>query len=534
MRNIFILSAIYVLGILMIGCSANTPTPQAAPTNTTTPPTATSAPTQMPSPTTAPSTPTIAPTRAPAQASPTSPVNAPTIAPMPVNGITARLNEPFTLGLSQWATLPDANNTRVFFTTILEDTRCALDVNCFQAGNVRVAVTVESGGKLTRFDLSTRPNDYRRIGSFNGYLVQFIDIAPLREHAAVPIQPIEYRLKLMVTRGSLDTTQARLNESFTLKLGQSVSVADLNAQITFESVQQDSRCPARVMCATIGEATVVITLQRDGKTDRLILGTMPANAVKRSALFESAGVYLNAVTPYPQNEFASKEFAPSDYQVTLVVANFVSSAPTGQPTIQTMCSDLSRGDASEILGEAIQEQPTQIILFPPPTTMIAMRGLCGYGSVAYTPNRIAQPDVPYVSPASVRSDRAVIVGKLSNQQRLEQLLSVISVIDAANARGASTLYSKLLTLYSAGTWSRDLLGEFPEAARGATNVRVNKVNALGDSAISVWREFNGGRYAALVAQKGDTLYVVTAIVNSQRSEDATLATERVVIEKMLR
>ncbi|MBI5653609.1 MAG: hypothetical protein HZC40_24650 [Chloroflexi bacterium] len=465
---------------------------------------------------------------------PTNPIVTPTGAAMPVNGITARLNETFTLGWSQWATLPDANNTRAFFTTLLEDTRCALDINCFQAGNVRVAVTIESGGKLARFDLSMRATDYRRVGAFNGYLIQFIDIAPARERAAVPIQPIDYRLKLIVTPGSLDVPQARVNEPFTLKLGQTISVADLDTQVTFEAVQQDSRCPARALCATSGEANVVIALQRGGKSERLTLGTSPAHAIKRSALFESADVGLNAITPYPQTEFASKEIAPGEYQITLVIMNFIA-APASTPSAsRTSCPDLSRGDASEILGESLQDTTADLVLFQPVTSRITMRGLCGYGSVAFTPNKTRSLTLPSVSPAVAQSDYAVIAGKLTDNKRLEQLVSIASAIESANPRGDRVLSAKLLTLYSAGAWHRDLLTTFPDAARGATGVTVTRVENLGDSAIWAWREFSGGRYAALVAQRGDTLFVIVALANEHRAQDELRATMTRAMQKMMR
>lgn len=416
---------------------------------------------------------------------------------------------------------------------MLEDTRCALDINCFQAGKVRVSVTVESGGKLAMFDLSSQPTDYRTIGSFNGYLVQFIDLAPARMTANTPIRLSDYQVTLRVNPGEFKVSQARLNEPFTLKLGQTVPLS-ADTHVTLESIQQDSRCPTRAVCATSGSAEVIIALQRGDKTDRLTLSTSRDRAIKRSTLFDTAGVSLNALTPYPQNEFASKEIAPSTYEATLVVVNYVPAPTAPTPASLTACPNLTRGDAAEILGEAIQEQPAQISLFPPPTTMIFLRGLCGYGSVAYTPSRIVQPGVPYVSPVSVRSDRAVIAGKLTDRQRQEQLLSIVSVIDAASPRGASNLYNKLLTVYATGLWSRDALAEFPDAARGATNVRVKTVRGMGDNTIWVWREFEGGSYAALVAQKGETLFIVTALTNAQRIEANLLTAMTPVMQKMLR
>ncbi|MBI4671709.1 MAG: hypothetical protein HY741_08595 [Chloroflexi bacterium] len=536
--------AMCVFAMIMIGCTAQNAVPATPPATATTKAGGDVTPT--PTKTIADESPTAkiistmnpTPVVSKGTASGTPAASAQSTPSAPMTGITARLNEPFTLKLGQWATLPDANDTRVSFTTLLEDTRCPLDVNCVQAGKVRVGVSVESGGKLAQFDLSSMPQDYRNVGAFNGYLVQFVEIAPARKTVNQPIPLGDYQLTLRVSAGSLDVAQARINEPFTLKLGQSVPLAGTDARVTFESVQQDSRCPARALCATSGAAEVVIAVQREDKTDRLTLSTNRDGAIKRSALFDTAGVALNALTPYPQNEFASKEIAPKEYQATLVVVNYVPSSSSTAPRITTTsvdaCPDLTRGAASEILDEAVHEQPTEMILFPPPATTVSLHGICGYGSIAYNPNRIPQVTVPFVSPASVRSDRAVIAAKLTDQRRQEQLLSIVSALDAANPRGPSNLYMKLLTGYSAGAWSRDALGEFPDAARGAANVHVESVSGMGESAVWVWREFEGGRYAALVAQKGETLFVVTALTTAQRTKENVMAAMTTVMQKMLR
>jgi hypothetical protein len=468
---------------------------------------------------------------------PTNPVVTPTSAALPVNGITARLNEPFTLGWSQWATLPEANNTRVFFTTLLEDTRCALDINCFQAGNVRVAVAVESGGKLARFDLSQRATDYRRVGAFNGYLVQFVDIAPAREHAAVPIQPIDYRLKLIVTRGSFAVTRARFNEPFTLKPGQAIDFEEGDMRLLFENVKQDSRCPTRALCATSGSATLTVRLIFSGINEQPITLQVGGDQVMTAyPIVRKVAGYIraSALTPHPQQEFASKEIAPSEYEATFLVIDPVAAPVTPTPRARADCPDLTRGDASEILDEPIKDTTADLVLFQPVSSMIAMRGLCGYGSVAFTPNKTRSLDTPRVSPASAQSDYAVIAGKLTDNKRLEQLISIANAIESANPRGSGVLAPKLLTLYAAGVWQRDLLNDFPDAARGATGVTVARVENLGERAIWVWREFEGGRYAALVAQRGDTLFVIAALVSEQRAQDALRATMTNVMQKMLR
>jgi hypothetical protein len=252
----------------------------------------------------------------------------------------------------------------------------------------------------------------------------------------------------------------------------------------------------------------------------------------------SGYIRANALTPYPQQDFAGSEIAPNEYAATFVVVDPAAAPATpasgATPAALAPCPDLTRGDAAAILGEAVKEQPAEMILFQPPDNSITLRGLCGYGSVAFTPNKIAPSTLPGVFPATVESDRAVIAGKLTDSRRQEQLLSLAAAVDAAASRGPSSLYLELIAGYTAGIWSRDWLGDYPDAARGAANVHVSKVGSLGDSAIWVWREFDGGHYAALFAQKGDTLFVITALANPERTEDNLLTTMMSVTQKMLR
>lgn len=467
---------------------------------------------------------------------PSKPLFTPTLAALPVNGITARLNETFTLGISQWATLTDAKNTRVFFTSLLEDTRCALDINCFQAGKTRVAVTVESDGKLARFDLSSSPTDHRRVGAFNNYLVEFVDLAPARKSASVPIPLNDYPVTLRVTPGSLNATHARLNEPFTLKLGQAIDFDDAPLQLLFEAVQQDSRCPARVLCATSGSATLIVraTSGAASTTTSLELGGKGMPIIPLSDRLATVTMYANALTPHPQQEFASKEISPNEYTATLLVATAGVFSTPSTPQALTTCPHLARGDASEILGQALQEKPANMVLFHPTTNAFIMRGICGYGSIAFTPNKTRTLNLPGVSPASAQADYAVVAGKFTDSQRLEQLVSLASAIESANPHASGILVPKLLTLRAAGVWYRDMIGDFPDAARNATGVTVTHVANLGDTAIWVWREFAGGRYAALVAQKGETLFVLTALADEQRAQEAMRLTMTSAMQKMLR
>ena len=236
--------------------------------------------------------------------------------------IAAGMNEPFTLQMSQAAILPDANHTRVTFTNLVEDSRCLSDANCIQVGRARVAIFVESAGRLARFDLSTNRADLNAVGAFSGNLVELIEVMPLpRAGAAIP--PGDYRVTLRVKPGALDHAFARFNEPFALKLGQSVGFEDSSMRLTFESVQQDSRCPTRVLCATSGMAVLGVAASNGGANETYAVQVGGSEVITSFPVIRTVSVRIraNALTPYPQQEFASKEFSLTEYQATFVVVN---------------------------------------------------------------------------------------------------------------------------------------------------------------------------------------------------------------------
>ena len=52
-----------------------------------------------------------------------------------------------------------------------------------------------------------------------------------------------------------------MDEEFTLKVGQKVTVKDTNLTVRFVAVAEDSRCPVDVTCAWAGNARLEFDLQ---------------------------------------------------------------------------------------------------------------------------------------------------------------------------------------------------------------------------------------------------------------------------------
>jgi hypothetical protein len=333
----------------------------------------------------------------------------------------------------------------------------------------------------------------------------------------------------------LDRATARLNVPFALKLGQTIDFEDVPLRLKFESVEQDLRCPAKLDCATRGTAKLVFRVTSGIATvsSPLEVGGqgVPAILVLDQTLIVT--IFSEALVPYPQQKLASQEIAPNEYVATFrVVHETVSYTPTPPPPIT--CPTLTRSEASEILGEALQDQTRPIVLFQPPYHMIVVHHQCGYVSLAFTPHRSVRAGVPAVDSTSTHADHAVLAGKFTDNQRLEQLYSVAGVIEGGNSRSDGALLDKLITHYYHGTWERDMLSDLVDAARDVTGVTVNWISGLGERAIWVWREFDGGRYAALVAQQGETLFVVSALVSDQRSAEGLQSIMTTVLQKMMR
>jgi len=120
----------------------------------------------------------------------------------------------------------------------------------------------------------------------------------------------------------LDRSQVRLNDEFSLSLGQRAFVEGENLEVKFEEVVEDSRCPRGVTCVWVGRVTCVIELTHAGSSYQIVL-TEPGLTDEYSK--ESYEGYELAfhVTPYPQN---GKKIERNEYRLHLVISKL--SEPT--------------------------------------------------------------------------------------------------------------------------------------------------------------------------------------------------------------
>jgi hypothetical protein len=99
-----------------------------------------------------------------------------------------------------------------------------------------------------------------------------------------------------------------LGTQFTLKPGESASIASTGLTVTFDRVESDSRCPADVVCVQAGDATVALSA---GKTPvRLLSNSAPEASV------DGYRLRLERVEPYV---YSNRTIEPGQYRVVLRV-----------------------------------------------------------------------------------------------------------------------------------------------------------------------------------------------------------------------
>lgn len=104
------------------------------------------------------------------------------------------------------------------------------------------------------------------------------------------------------------------NTDFDLRIGGIARVQDTDIRIRFDTVPDDSRCPADVQCVWAGNATVRLTVDSSGKAALVDLKT----SVAQPGSAFGTRIELRRLGPYPT---ASQQPRQSDYVATLRVSS---------------------------------------------------------------------------------------------------------------------------------------------------------------------------------------------------------------------
>jgi len=83
---------------------------------------------------------------------------------------------------------------------------------------------------------------------------------------------------------SLPARRVALGEAFTVSVGDSVGVSGKGLTVTYAQFVSDNRCPVGVQCITAGNATIVVTIAKQGSA--------PASLTLNTTEGPKSGSYL--------------------------------------------------------------------------------------------------------------------------------------------------------------------------------------------------------------------------------------------------
>jgi len=112
------------------------------------------------------------------------------------------LNDTFTLGYGETAVLP-AEDLRLTFDDVLEDSRCPTQVSCFWTGQARIAITAQQGdAEPVRLEFNTNPAPGQTVLSLpvGAYQVDVQSLDPYPQDPDKLPKAGEYRVTLQVTK----------------------------------------------------------------------------------------------------------------------------------------------------------------------------------------------------------------------------------------------------------------------------------------------------------------------------------------------
>ena len=100
----------------------------------------------------------------------------------------------------------------------------------------------------------------------------------------------------------------------TVPLGQTATIPSAGVSVRFDSVVEDSRCPADANCVWQGRAVVKLTVIAASRPVGIELGSDPEPA--RAVAVNGLRLEWMQLDPYP---FASRPTQPGDYRLTINV-----------------------------------------------------------------------------------------------------------------------------------------------------------------------------------------------------------------------
>ena len=103
-------------------------------------------------------------------------------------------------------------------------------------------------------------------------------------------------------------------ESFSISVGESVSLKEMDVSITFSAVTRDSRCPKDANCVVAGEAVVIFQASSGGGSTDLTFRVPPGGSDARE--FEEVSITITELDPQTES---GKRIDPASYTAKVMV-----------------------------------------------------------------------------------------------------------------------------------------------------------------------------------------------------------------------
>ena len=217
----------------------------------------------------------------------------------------AALGEPVTLTPGQGAQYQVADTGEaiaVQFLQVLADDRCPTDVTCEWEGEARLQVAVQVGELPRRtFEMSTYAYSGEDWLRYAGFAIRLQEVAPYPQKQGEQIAADDYRVTLLVEPAPAAPARVAPDEPFYLRPGETATIEDGPAAVTWTRLVGDSRCPRLVQCVWRGEAKLAVEITSVmGRPLPAELSTNEAGGI-RAVETSPYHIELMDVLPYPDS-----------------------------------------------------------------------------------------------------------------------------------------------------------------------------------------------------------------------------------------
>lgn len=447
--------------------------------------------------------------------------------------IHATLDEPFTLHIGDWATLSDTpEEVGVQVAELVSDNRCPARVNCVVAGQVEFMLRVRRGNVVHRqlFSIGTYPmNDGNKV-RYGGYEIELIAVEPPAPPPDEELAPSQYEATLLVRvdgnatpeptalptatptpQDNQDDAQGPLlNQPFTLEVGETATLSEIDFRVTLRSLSDDSGCVTADDCSLmLAEGTLVLQ-QGD---DREVLTFSTSFTPEQPFAYAYAG-YMVQLLHVEQGRDGNQV-------ATFVIQQPQSMVEIPAPQRVARCPAFSRFDAAALLQEEVDAEAIANLVFGPlPADATEAAGLCGYVTTAFSDARPIDEQAPTLL-SEVAADRAVVVDTIASSD-ITRLLQLANLVAAADPATQTSILLRLQAQLTAGD-TADFMHDVADMAAADPTFTVETLTNRNEEGVWLWQQTQDGYFALLLLRDGERFQVVVALLNADSQEQTVRA-----------